>query len=83
MQRRLGFIGIIIENREKDAEQVNHILSQHAHIIIARTGIPYKEKDCAVITLAVDATTDEVGKLTGQLGQLSSVSVKSALSKKK
>ncbi len=83
MQRRLGFIGIIIENREKDAQQVNHILSQHAHIIIARTGIPYKEKHCAVIMLAVDATTDEVGKLTGQLGQLSSVSVKSALSKKK
>lgn len=83
MQTRLGFIGIIIEDRPHDVEQVNHILSEHADIIIARTGIPYKEKQCAVITLVVDATTDDVGKLTGKLGQLSSVSVKSALSKKK
>lgn len=83
MERRLGFIGIIIEDRPQDAEKVNHIISQHAEIIIARTGIPYKEKHCSVITLVVDATTDEVGRLTGQLGQLPSVSVKSALSKKK
>ena len=83
MQTRLGFIGIIIEDRQHDVAQVNHILSDHADMIIARTGIPYKEKHCAVITLVVDATTDEVGKLTGKLGQLPSVSVKSALSKKK
>ena len=83
METRLGFIGIIIEDRSQDAEKVNHILSQHADMIIARTGIPYKEKHCSVITLVVDATTDQVGKLTGQLGQLPSVSVKSALSKKK
>ena len=83
MDKRVGFVGIIIENREQDAEKVNHILSQHADLIIARTGIPYKEKHCAVITLTVDATTDEIGQLTGQLGQLPSVSVKSALSKKK
>ncbi len=83
MQRRIGFIGIIIEDRVHDVDMVNQILSAHADIIIARTGSPYKEKHCAVITLVVDATTDEVGKLTGQLGQLPSVSVKSALSKQK
>ncbi|PID57587.1 CopG family transcriptional regulator [candidate division KSB3 bacterium] len=83
MQKRLGFIGIIIEDRQRDAEQVNRILSEHADMIITRTGIPYKEKHCAVITLVVDATTDEVGTLSGKLGQVSSVSVKSALRKKK
>ena len=82
-ERRLGFVGIIIEHREKSAHFVNEMLSEFAEIIKARMGVPYKEKDCSVITLIVDATTDEVGKLTGKLGMIAGVSVKSALSKNK
>ena len=81
MEKRLGFIGIIVEDRQKYAADVNRILSEHGDIIIARTGIPYKKKNCSVITLVIDASTDEVGRLTGKLGQLVGVSVKSALSK--
>lgn len=83
MNKRLGFIGIIIENRKKSAEKVNALLSQYGEMIIARTGLPYKEKDCCVITLVIDATTDEVGNLTGKLGLIDGVTVKSALSKGK
>lgn len=82
MEKRLGFIGIIIENRKEKAPQVNRILSEYAEIIIGRTGMPYKERNCSVITLIIDATTDEFGALTGKLGKLRGVSVKSALSKK-
>ncbi len=83
MEKRLGFIGIIIENRKAGAQQVNQVLSDHGDIIIARTGIPYRERSCSVITLVVDATTDEIGRLTGRLGQIPDISVKSALSKQK
>jgi putative iron-only hydrogenase system regulator len=79
--KRLGFVGIIIENRSKSAEQVNKLLSGFGDNIVARTGLPYRERGCCVITLVVDATTDELGKITGQLGMLEGVSVKSALSK--
>ncbi|MCF7874429.1 MAG: iron-only hydrogenase system regulator [Candidatus Omnitrophica bacterium] len=82
MDKRLGFIGIIIENREKSAYQVNEILSDCSNLICARMGLPYRERDCSVITLIVDATTDEIGLITGRLGRLEGVSVKSALSKK-
>ncbi|MBT9132947.1 MAG: hypothetical protein DDT32_01811 [Syntrophomonadaceae bacterium] len=44
-------------------------------------GLPYHEKNCSVITIIVDATTDEFGALTGRLGLVDGVSVKSALSK--
>ena len=81
MDKRVGFIGIIIEDRKKSAGDVNQILSDHGDVIVARMGVPYKEKHCAVITLIVDATTDELGALTGKLGALSGVSVKSALTK--
>lgn len=80
-ERRLGFVGIIIENRLKSAETVNKVLSEFGELIIARTGIPYQKRNCCVITLVVDATTDEVGTMTGKLGMIDGVTVKSALSK--
>ncbi len=82
MEKRLGFVGIIIEDRKKAAHEVNELLSEHGDIVVARVGMPYKERKCCVITLIVDATTDELGSLTGKLGALDGVSVKSALTKK-
>ncbi|MEA3489508.1 MAG: TM1266 family iron-only hydrogenase system putative regulator [Candidatus Omnitrophota bacterium] len=81
MERRLGFIGIIVEDRKKAASRVNEILSDFGDIIAARTGLPYAKKDCCVITLVVDATTDELGSLTGKLGLVEGVSVKSGLTR--
>ena len=81
MEKRLGFVGIVIEDRKKSSEKINRILAEFGDGIVARTGIPYKDKNCCVITLVVDATTDEVGALTGRLGKVGGVSVKSALSK--
>lgn len=81
MGKRLGFVGIIVEDREKHAAGVNKVLSEYGDMIVARTGVPYKEKNCGVITLVVDATTDDIGSLTGKLGAIEGVSVKSALAK--
>jgi len=80
-EKRIGFVGIIVENRKESAPQVNAILTEFGEIIVARTGIPYHDRHCSVITLVVDATTDAVGQLTGRLGQLQGVTVKSAMSK--
>lgn len=82
MEKRLGFVGIILEDRKKAAPTVNELLSEYGDLIVARVGMPYKERKCCVITLIVDATTDQLGSLTGRLGALEGVSVKSALTKK-
>jgi putative iron-only hydrogenase system regulator len=81
VSKRLGFVGIILEDRKKSASLVNKVLSDHGDEILARVGIPYKERHCWVITLTVDMTTDELGALTGRLGAIEGVTVKSALSK--
>ena len=81
MENRIGVIGIIIEDLTYIVE-VNDILHQYGGIIVGRMGIPYKEKSVNVISLIVDGTTDEIGALTGKLGRLKGLSVKSALSKK-
>ena len=79
--KRLGFVGIIIEDREKCAGEVNTVLSEFGELILARTGLPHIKEKTSVITLVINATTDDVGKLTGKLGSIPGVSVKSGLAK--
>ena len=81
MESRLGFVGIVIDDRRQAGESVNRILSEYGDSVVARVGIPYRERDCCVITLVVDMTADAVGALTGRLGALEGVTVKSALTK--
>ncbi len=80
MDKRIGVVGIVIEDIKKSAE-VNAILHAFSHLIIGRMGIPYKERDISVISLLIDGTSDEVSSLTGKLGKISGVQVKSALTK--
>ena len=79
--RRLGVIGIIINNPDKSYTPLNNILHSFSSIIFGRMGLPYCRRDISIISLIVDGTTDEIGALTGQLGQLEDVSVKTAFTK--
>ena len=79
MERRLGVIGIVIEERRAMAPRVNQVLSDHGEIIAGRMGLPYKDRNVSVISLIVDGTTDEMGSLTGKLGMLKGVHVCSSL----
>jgi putative iron-only hydrogenase system regulator len=81
MKKRLGFVGLIIEDRTTNAANVNTLLSEFGDIILARTGVPCPERNCSAITLVIDASTDQLGSLTGKLGRIQGVSVKSMLSK--
>ncbi len=81
MDKRIGVVGIVIEDLTNISE-VNEILHQYSSIIVGRMGIPYKERGVNVISIIVDGTNDEIGALTGKLGKLKGLSVKSALSKK-
>ncbi|MGI6608897.1 MAG: TM1266 family iron-only hydrogenase system putative regulator [Limnochordia bacterium] len=78
-ERRLGVIGIVVCDREHTAARVNQVLSDHAEIIVGRMGIPYREEELGVISLIVDGSTDAVGALSGRLGAIRGVHVKSAL----
>lgn len=83
MKRRIGFVGIILESKENVAE-INQVISDHSELVLARVGLPMKGADTAgVITLVVEATTDEMGAFAGRLGKIKGISVKSALAKQR
>lgn len=81
METRIGFIGIVVENRER-VQEVNHILSAYGNMIRGRIGIPDFESGKAVIGLIVDGTNDCIGAMTGKLGNIPGITVKSAMTKK-
>jgi len=75
---RLGFVGIVIEDKTM-AQTVNEILSAYGSIIRGRIGVPDIQTGEAVIGLIVKGTNDQLGAMTGRLGNLKGVQVKSAL----
>lgn len=85
MEKRLGVIALIIEDRES-AQQFNRVVSGFHDLVLARQGVPLHDRygdgrDLHVISLVVEGTTDALGALTGRLGKLRGVQVKSVLSK--
>ncbi|MCX7843228.1 MAG: iron-only hydrogenase system regulator [Clostridia bacterium] len=78
-ENRVAVIGIIVGNREEAAKKVNEILSNYGNIIVGRMGIPYKERELSVMSVIADGTNDEIGALTGKLGNIKGIKVKVAL----
>lgn len=79
LETRIAVVAIVIGDRLGAAPKVNEILTQHGEMIVGRMGIPYKEKNLSVIALIVDGTTDELGALTGKLGRIRGVRIKTAI----
>jgi putative iron-only hydrogenase system regulator len=81
MEKRIGTALILIENRE-NVQLLNDIISNHSEIIIGRQGLP-RANGLGIISLVLEGTTDQIGSLTGQLGRLKGIRVKSVLLKEK
>lgn len=79
METRVAVMGIIVESTDS-VEQLNAILHDFGKYIIGRMGIPYREKNINVISIAVDAPQDTISALSGKIGKLNGVSVKTAYS---
>ncbi|MBR5269830.1 MAG: iron-only hydrogenase system regulator, partial [Anaerotignum sp.] len=71
----VALIGIIVSSKES-VEQLNHLLSEYGNYIIGRMGLPYKERNISIISVAMDAPGDVINALTGKLGMLPGISTK-------
>ena len=79
METRIAVIGIIVEKYDS-VEALNGILHDYGDVIIGRMGLPYREKNINIISIAVDASPDVISALAGKIGRLDGVSSKTALS---
>ena len=80
MEERIGSILIVVNDREQ-VQQLNQVISQYAECIIGRQGISMKDRQKSIISLVLEGTTDQLGGLTGQLGRIKGIQVKSIVIK--
>ncbi len=77
METRVAVMGIIVEDTE-NIDQLNDLLHDHAQYIIGRMGIPYREKNINIMSIAIDAPQDVISALSGKIGNIKGLSVKTA-----
>ena len=79
METRVAVMSIIVENPDA-VEALNKMLHQYGEYIIGRMGIPYRKRRVSIISVALDAPQDVIAALSGKIGALHGVSVKTAYS---
>ena len=79
MEKRVAVMGIIVENTDS-VEPLNNLLHDHGKYIIGRMGIPYREKNINIVSIAIDAPQDMISALSGKIGRLEGITVKTAYS---
>lgn len=77
---RLAVIAIVVEDKES-ALEINTLLHEYGNYIIGRMGVPYPARGISLISVAIVAPADIISALTGKLGRISGVTVKTAYSK--
>lgn len=82
MKKKIGVIGIVLDNPQETQSQLNELISQYRLIIKGRMGIPFDTQGVSIISLVVTGTMDEINSLTGKIGNINGVNVKTSISKK-
>ena len=79
METRVSVISAVVEDREA-VETLNAVLHEYGDWIIGRMGLPYRKKNIHIVSVAVDAPQDVIATMSGKLGRIEKVSVKTAYS---
>ncbi len=79
METRVAVMSIIVENGET-VEELNALLHSYGEYIIGRMGIPYRQRNINIISIALDAPQNVISALSGKIGKLDGISVKTAFS---
>ena len=79
MDTRVAVMGIIVEELGS-VDALNSLLHEYGRYIIGRMGLPYREKSINIVSIAIDAPQDTIAALSGKIGKLEGVGVKTAYS---
>ncbi len=79
MITRVGIVSIVVE-KDAPTKELNDILHEYSSYIIGRMGVPYREREINLISVAMDAPQDAFSSLSGKIGKLKGVSAKTVLS---
>ena len=75
MENRIALIAIVVEDSGK-AGELNEILHSYSGYIIGRMGLPCRDRQISLISVAVDGPSDVISALSGKLGKIPGISAK-------
>ena len=76
---KIGVIGIIVHRGTDAVSKVQALLSEYSDIIIGRMGVPDHSSDLSAISVIVKGSMEQISALTGKIGRIQSVNIKSAI----
>ena len=75
METRVAVLAVIVRE-DAAVTALNDLLHQYGSYIIGRMGIPYRQRDVNIISVALDAPQDVISALSGKLGRLPGITAK-------
>ena len=78
---RIAVVGCILEEPRECQSEFNDVIASFRGSMKGRMGIPF-DGDVSVISLTVVGEIDDINTLTGKLGNIPGVTVKTAIAKK-
>ena len=60
--------------------ELNKLLHEYGSYIIGRMGLPYRERNVHIISVAIDAPQDVINALSGKIGRLDGITAKTVYS---
>ena len=79
MDNRVALMAIIVEDKDS-VKELNDLLHEYGEYIVGRMGIPYHKRNISILSVAVDAPNDIISSLSGKIGKLKGVSIKTVYS---
>jgi putative iron-only hydrogenase system regulator len=81
VEKRLGTISIILDPQVTPVATVNELISQFGDDVVARMGLPHRDRGVSIITLVTETSVERLSALTGKLGKLPGVQVKALMAR--
>jgi len=82
MKNRVAVLGVIIDNPEESQIEFNSVVADFKGIVRGRMGVPFEHEGISVVSIIVCGSLDEINSLTGKIGNIKGITVKTSLSKK-
>lgn len=75
METRVALLAVIVREGES-VTALNDLLHRYGGYIIGRMGVPYRSRGVNIISIAMDAPADVISALSGKIGKLAGITVK-------
>jgi putative iron-only hydrogenase system regulator len=80
MEKKIASIVILI-GKGADTQRLNAILTQYGEFILGRQGINIRHRKMSIISIIIEADTDIIGAISGKIGRMANIKVKTAMLK--